>query len=156
MGSLFGRRKKYHKAVHLIVSSPVRLGDTFESRITVTASNKGVRVESLRCSLVLADVNVKEEIVDAPMGLTVPFESFTKIWNCQETVHLDIQLEPGQSQDFPFRLTVGQDQLPSALGEPERRWTLTVEVGFDAPRPEKSRPYQVQCLETVEVLSAVD
>ena len=80
MGSLFRRQKEFHKDIQLKSESPVQLGEKLIAQILVGAGNKGVRVESLKCSLVLADITVTEEIIDGPMGLTASLEVPTVIW----------------------------------------------------------------------------
>lgn len=151
MGGLFKKRGQFHKSLDLVVSGPAQLGEDVHAQVCVTADGKGVRVSSIDGSLVLTEIVVIEEIVDAPMGITAMVENPTVLWRANETFAIDSQLEPTEQKTFEVRMSLPKDKSPTQLGDPEHRWALEVKVHMDAPRPSKSEPYVVDCREMIEV-----
>jgi len=151
MGGLFRKKKQYHEDIQLKVTPDARLGTDLQGQILVKAGEKGLRVKSFDCHLVLAEVEVKEEVVDAPMGLTASVVTSTIIWESKTSLPPDTQLEPGETKELPFTLEIPADQSPSEAGEPERRWALNVDLELDAPRPMKSHAYEFSCSQILRV-----
>lgn len=85
-------------------------------------------MKSFDCHLVFADIEVREEVVDAPMGLTASVESPTALWGNETSTRSDIQLEPGETKELPFTLQIPADLPSSEEGHPERRLILTVKL----------------------------